>query len=280
MPERTDRRAGHAAWLEQCADAARRAAQRAGSSTDAAATSSTTTTAGSGAEVHRAGGHARSSRSPLAGVRAPAVVAAPALRPSVKRLVLAAALACLAGYAYAYGSGRAGAPIRSDAFSYYVYLPSWLLHHDPSLDSVAADCCGGTFPAWTAIIRWPETQRWVDAHPIGEALLIAPFFLVAHALTGGPISHPAVQPVLARGLAGLLRPRGIVVSAAVAASTLHGTDRQRLSPGTSFSGRACFITPRSTASGTTPSRSLCAALLERLDAPSFAKASEGSAKTS
>ena len=68
---------------------------------------------------------------------------------------LAAAIG-LAGYVYAYASGRAGTPIRSDAFSYYVYLPAWLLHHDPSLDAVADDCCGGEFPAWTAIVRWPS----------------------------------------------------------------------------------------------------------------------------
>src|SRR4051794_11536084 len=54
-----------------------------------------------------------------------------------------AAAACLVGYVYAYGSGRAGAPVRSDAFSYYVYLPAWTLYHDPSLQAVADDCCGG-----------------------------------------------------------------------------------------------------------------------------------------
>ena len=97
-------------------------------------------------------------------------------------IALAAAL-CLAGYVYAYTHARAGTPIRSDAFSYYVYLPSWLLYHDATLQSVASDCCGGSFPSWTAIIRWPGTTRWVNAHPIGEAVLIAPFFAVAHALT-------------------------------------------------------------------------------------------------
>jgi hypothetical protein len=94
-----------------------------------------------------------------------------------------AAAACLAGYIYAYSSGRAGTPIRSDAFSYFVYLPSWILYRDPSLQAVADDCCGGEFPDFTAIVRWRGTRRWVDAHPIGEAILIAPFFAVAHALT-------------------------------------------------------------------------------------------------
>ena len=49
--------------------------------------------------------------------------------------------------------------------------------------AVADDCCGGEFPAFTAIIRWPETRRWVNAHPIGVAVLQTPFFLIAHALT-------------------------------------------------------------------------------------------------
>lgn len=105
-------------------------------------------------------------------------------RLAAPRAVLAyAAAACLTGYVYAYASGYAGVPIRSDAFSYYVYLPAWALHHDPSLQAVADDCCGGEFPDWTAIIRWRFTRQWVNAHPIGEAIMIAPFFAVAHALT-------------------------------------------------------------------------------------------------
>ena len=99
------------------------------------------------------------------------------------KLVAGAGVACLAGYIYAYASGYAGQPIRSDAFSYYVYLPAWALHHDPSLQAVADDCCGGEFPDWTAIIRWRFTRQWVNAHPIGEAVMIAPFFAAAHGLT-------------------------------------------------------------------------------------------------
>lgn len=99
------------------------------------------------------------------------------------KLLAGVTVACLAGYVYAYSSGRAGVPIRSDAFSYYVYLPAWALHHDPSLQAVADECCGGEFPEWTAIIRWRFTRQWVNAHPIGEAVMMAPFFAVAHALT-------------------------------------------------------------------------------------------------
>jgi hypothetical protein len=100
-----------------------------------------------------------------------------------KRVVLAAAMLCAAAYVFVYATGRAGPPIRSDGYSYYVYLPAWFIHHDASLASVARDCCGGEFPAFTAIIRWPDTRRWVNAHPIGVAILQAPFFLAAHALT-------------------------------------------------------------------------------------------------
>jgi hypothetical protein len=122
------------------------------------------------------------------------------------KFVSAAAIACLAGYVYAYASGRAGVPIRSDAVSYYVYLPAFALHQDASLQAVADDCCGGEFPEWTAIIRWPGTRQWVNAHPIGEAVMIAPFFAVAHALTRWTnLSPDGFTPYYqhAAGLAGL-----------------------------------------------------------------------------
>ena len=102
----------------------------------------------------------------------------------MSRLVLAfAAAASIAGYTFVYTTGRAETPIRSDGFSYYVYLPSWFLFHDPSLAATARDCCGGEFPAFTAIGRWPGTRRWVNAHPIGVAVMQAPLFAAAHALT-------------------------------------------------------------------------------------------------
>lgn len=100
-----------------------------------------------------------------------------------KLALVCAAVLSIAGYAFVYGTGRAGPPIRSDGFSYYVYLPSWFIFHDPSLAATARDCCGGEFPEFTAIVRWPGTRRWVNAHPIGVAVMQAPLFAVAHALT-------------------------------------------------------------------------------------------------
>lgn len=99
------------------------------------------------------------------------------------RVLLAAAILCVAGYVFVYATGRANPPVRSDGFSYFVYLPSWFIYGDSTLGAVARDCCGGEFDPVTAIIRWPETRRWVNAHPIGVAVLQAPFFLVGHALT-------------------------------------------------------------------------------------------------
>ncbi len=187
-----------------------------------------------------------------------------------RHLLLVAAAACLAGYTYAYWSGRAGSPIRSDAYSYYVYLPAWAIYHDPSLQAVADDCCGGTFPDFTAIVRWRFTRRWVDAHPIGEALMIAPFFTAAHALTRWTnlsadgftlyYQHAAGLAGLAYVLVGLWFVRRLlrrhfsdgVADAAVVA----------LLAGTSLYHYATFDSAWSHAF----SFALCAAFFERLDA--------------
>ena len=79
---------------------------------------------------------------------------------------MATATLCVAGYVFVYATGRANPPVRSDGFSYYVYLPSWFIYGDSTLAAVARDCCGGEFDPVTAIIRWPDTRQWVNAHPI------------------------------------------------------------------------------------------------------------------
>lgn len=98
-----------------------------------------------------------------------------------KRFVLLAAALCVAGYVHVYARGLADRPIRSDGFSYYVYLPSWFLFQDTTLSAVARDCCGGQYDGF--IMRWPGTRRWVNVHPIGVAVMQTPAFAVAHALT-------------------------------------------------------------------------------------------------
>ena len=101
----------------------------------------------------------------------------------VRHFVAAKAVAAVAAYAAIYARGLADAPIRSDGYSYYVYLPAVYIYHDLSLDALARDWYDGTYPEFSAIRRWPTTGRWLDAVPIGVAVLMLPFFLAADALT-------------------------------------------------------------------------------------------------
>ncbi len=82
-----------------------------------------------------------------------------------------------------YRRGLAEQPIRSDGISYHVYLPSIVLHGSPRLWATADDQYGGAYPEHTGILRWPNTSWWLNPHPIGVAVLMLPFFLIAHALT-------------------------------------------------------------------------------------------------
>jgi hypothetical protein len=88
----------------------------------------------------------------------------------------------LAGYILIYAGGLARSPVRSDGFGYYAYLPAVVVHGDPLFERLVADCCGGDF-RWYGIQRWPGTGRWVDRYPIGVAVLVAPAYLLAHAVT-------------------------------------------------------------------------------------------------
>ena len=97
-------------------------------------------------------------------------------------VVPALVLLATAAYCWIYGAGLARTPIRSDGAGYYVYLPAIVVFGDPTLQSVAQDCCGGRPPAH-GISRWPETGRWLNQYPIGVAMLAAPGYVVAHALT-------------------------------------------------------------------------------------------------
>jgi len=101
----------------------------------------------------------------------------------LKQIGLIAAISALSAYAVVFFLSSNTAPIHSDGYSYYVYLPAWFIHNDPTLQRVADDCCGGTFPAFTNMVRYPLTGRWVSPYPIGVAIMIAPFFALAHALT-------------------------------------------------------------------------------------------------
>jgi len=95
-----------------------------------------------------------------------------------------AATAIIAVFAYLWIFTRPGyAPIHSDGFSYYVYLPSWVIYRDVTMEALARDWYGGKYPGFTGLLRWPTTGLWVDLHPIGTAILMAPFFVVGDLLS-------------------------------------------------------------------------------------------------
>jgi hypothetical protein len=101
----------------------------------------------------------------------------------VRHFVAAAAVAAMAAYAWLYGSIYSFPQIHSDGYSYYVYLPSAFIYHDLTLEALAQDWYGGPYPAYTGLRRWPSTSHWVNLHPIGTALLMAPFFVAADLLS-------------------------------------------------------------------------------------------------
>ena len=101
----------------------------------------------------------------------------------VRHFVAATAVVAVAAYIAIYTFSFADAPIRSDGYSYYVYLPATFIYGDPSLEALSRDWYGGAFPDFTAIRRFPSTGRWLDACPIGAALLMFPFFGVGHLLS-------------------------------------------------------------------------------------------------
>lgn len=90
----------------------------------------------------------------------------------------------LVAYAGIYALHLSDRPIRSDGVSYYEYLPAWIGDGDPTFETLARECCAGyDVEEPVGIHRWPETGRWLAVHPMGVAVLMLPFFLVAHALS-------------------------------------------------------------------------------------------------
>lgn len=90
-------------------------------------------------------------------------------------------LASIASH-YIYSNRLIWPPIHSDGDGYYAYLPTLLIHK--KLDfGVLKDHFGGAIPDYTGIHRHPQTGNFYNKYPIGVALLMVPFFGIAHALT-------------------------------------------------------------------------------------------------
>lgn len=72
--------------------------------------------------------------------------------------------------------------IRSDGDGYYIYLPTLLIHK--TLDfSVLKQQFMGNIINCPGIYLHPATGKFMNTYPIGVAVLMSPFFLLAHFLT-------------------------------------------------------------------------------------------------
>ena len=100
-----------------------------------------------------------------------------------KALVLLAGVLGLISLMFIYGRRLNYPPIRSDGMGYYLYLPAALIDHDLTLQTTIARSFGGTSPEWAGVNRIRETNRLLIKYPPGEAIMLAPFFLLAHGVT-------------------------------------------------------------------------------------------------
>ncbi|MBU8899788.1 hypothetical protein KRR26_29670 [Corallococcus sp. M34] len=78
-------------------------------------------------------------------------------------------------------------PIRSDGYGHYLYLPAVFVQHDLSMRTEVAEW-GENWDPNIGLTEDPRTGRYLNRFPPGQALLMLPAFLVAHAyasVTGG-----------------------------------------------------------------------------------------------
>lgn len=99
------------------------------------------------------------------------------------RFIYLITVLALLSYAVTYLEGCFNLPIRADGAGYYAYLPTFLIYGDPTFEAVAKAQYGGEFPGWTFVAKHPNTARYLNTYNMGVALLMVPFFLIAHVLT-------------------------------------------------------------------------------------------------
>jgi hypothetical protein len=131
-------------------------------------------------------------------------------RPSKAVVVAVAVLGALSlGAIYAHGAqSGAGLPIRSDGYGYYLYLPAVFVDHDLTMRRTYARV--SHVPPWPELgiapAPAPHQNRWLDQYPIGEAVMIGPFFAageVVAVVTGASrdgFSWPYQAAVVVSGL--------------------------------------------------------------------------------
>jgi len=96
-----------------------------------------------------------------------------------RRFVFLYLLLAVAGYSTVYIKQYADYPIRSDGLGYYSYLPALFVYRDVGMRKVyrivhkQAPC----------LYQGLKPKRYFDKYPMGEAMMMVPFFLVADLLT-------------------------------------------------------------------------------------------------
>jgi hypothetical protein len=96
--------------------------------------------------------------------------------------------------------------IRADGFGYYSYLPAYLLERDPTFHLFVSQHLPGVPLVTTGFSLDATTGNYLNRYPIGEAVMLLPFFLVGHAaavLAGRPADGFSLMEQGWVGLGGL-----------------------------------------------------------------------------
>jgi hypothetical protein len=72
-----------------------------------------------------------------------------------------------------------GLIIHSDGISYYLYLTATFIDKDLTFETLSKRS-GGAFPGYIGISRYEPSGYYLNKYPIGVAVLMSPFFAVAH----------------------------------------------------------------------------------------------------
>jgi hypothetical protein len=103
-------------------------------------------------------------------------------RGLVVAVVLAVAVCAAGSFWWIYGSELAyGPPIRSDGTGYYLYLPAVLLDEDVTMERTAERSFEGNTSSMAGVRRVPPHDHYLDKYPVGEAMMLLPFFLLGDA---------------------------------------------------------------------------------------------------
>jgi hypothetical protein len=104
---------------------------------------------------------------------------------SMRGLLLVMALA-MASFVYFFGVLRFQYAVHADENCYYAYLPAYIVEHDPTFRSWQSH---GDVNTAGEIVLHQNTGAYLDECGIGEAVILAPAFMVSHSIasaTGGP----------------------------------------------------------------------------------------------